>query len=332
MYFLARSFCFFLVFSVLLNLFLLSGKNFFQYGKTIISYSNNYRTTLVFLISPFLFTLICAYVFRKIKVFTLGIYLFGGTIILFGGLSLVSFGNGSISLEPSPYFRAQKDDINQTREFLIAHAGGRIDSHWGTNSKEAVESALNRKYSLIELDFSVTKDQRIVASHTWEKFYEMTNSSKNERDIPTREEFLAKKLFSKYSTLSAEDVKEIMIKNPDFTLVTDKIRELKPLKEIFFFPDRTIVETFSPLGYLETKELGYKYPAYRVSSLTAIPVVYALHIPIITAPERMIRRYPEIFKNLHEQNVTIMVYTRDDVGFIEEYQGTHFSLLYTNSL
>ena len=298
----------------------------------VFSNLNNYRTTLIFLISPFLLALGFSYACRKIRPLTLGAFLFGGTLVLYGGLFIISFGNSFIPLEPSPYFRAQKDSINQTREFLIAHAGGRIDSHWGTNSKEAVESALNRKFSLIELDFSVTKDQRIVASHTWDKFYEMTNSPKNERGIPTREEFLTKKLFSKYSTLSAEDVKEIMIKHPDFTLVTDKIRELKPLKEIFFFPDRTIVETFSPIGYLETKELGYKYPAYRVSSLSAVPVVYALRIPIITAPERMIRRYPEVFKNLHDQNVTIMVYTRDDVEFIEEYQGTHFSLLYTNGL
>ena len=116
----------------------------------------------------------CAYVFRKIKVLTLGIYLFGGTLLLFGGLSLVSFGNGSIPLEPSPYFRAQKDDINQTREFLIAHAGGTIDGISGTNSLEAVENSRDQQFSFFELDLLISKDNRIVAAHDWKHFLEIT--------------------------------------------------------------------------------------------------------------------------------------------------------------
>ena len=91
MYFMVRSFCFFLLFSVVLNLFLLNGKNFFQYVTIVFSNLNNYRTTLIFLISPFLLALGFSYACRKIRPLTLGAFLFGGTLVLYGGLFIISF-------------------------------------------------------------------------------------------------------------------------------------------------------------------------------------------------------------------------------------------------
>ena len=213
---------------------------------------------------------------------------------------------------------------------MIAHGGGIVDEFTGTNSKEAVEASIQNGFSLVELDFLVTKDKKIVAGHDWKRFYQMSGmDSKNPQPL-MEEEAMKQKILGKYTPLNGSTVLKILEENPEVTLVTDKIRDLRLLREKIFLPERTIVEVFSVLDYWEAKELGYAYPAYRVSSLGAVPPVYACHISVITAPERMIRHYPEVFKNLHEQGVTILVYTGNDIDFVKKYQGTHFSLLYTD--
>ena len=54
---------------------------------------------------------------------------------------------------------------------LIAHAGGAIDGHVYTNSKEAVLNSINNGSKYIELDFSLTSDSELVCVHRWENVY-----------------------------------------------------------------------------------------------------------------------------------------------------------------
>ena len=322
----------FLLLSWLLNQFLLSGAAFGTYIAIIVSSLKNWRTTLVFLVSPLLLSLIVAACLRKIK----SKYWFAGiasaSALFFFGMYLFSYGFSSQPIFPSSYYWKEKGDLKKTRDFLIAHAGGMADSQIGTNSKEALDYSLSRNSKLIEFDFDFTSDHQLVCVHDWEKFYKMANIPKGNQKIPALTEFKQTVLYGKYTTLTGEDINKMMQEHPEVTLVTDKVSDFPVLKEKLPYLDRMIVEVFSPVDYLKAKSIGFKYPAYRVSSIAAVPAVYAMHAEMITAPERMIRRYPAIFKQLHEQKVTILVYSRDDERFIEQYQGTHFSLLYTNSL
>lgn len=93
---------------------------------------------------------------------------------------------------------------------FIAHAGGNIDGHLYTNSREAVENALESGFNFIEIDFSVTRDGHLVAIHDWKSFGQMTG-------IPTEnalsiEEVKKRRIYNKYHALSGQDIAEIMKK------------------------------------------------------------------------------------------------------------------------
>ena len=49
---------------------------------------------------------------------------------------------------------------------LIAHAGGAIDGHTYTNSKEALINALDKGFTYIELDLYETSDSNVVCLHS----------------------------------------------------------------------------------------------------------------------------------------------------------------------
>jgi len=235
---------------------------------------------------------------------------------------------------PSPFYRESKGNLENSKDFLIAHAGGGIDGHIYTNSREAVENSLERGYSFIELDLLLSKDEKIVAVHDWESFYKNTDLSlTSDKPEPLSfEEFKAKKLHGKYTTLVYEDIIELLKKHESMILVTDKLTDVDKLEGMQIFNERVIIESFSLKQYNKSIEAGFKYPAYSISSLQSVGKILFMDITVIVVPKRLIVHYPTVFKNLHERKVTILVYTDNDEGFIEKYQGTHFSLLYTDFL
>jgi len=238
------------------------------------------------------------------------------------------------STVPSPFYRESKGNLENSKDFLIAHAGGGIDGHIYTNSREAVENSLERGYSFIELDLLLSKDEKIVAVHDWERFYKNTDLSlTSDKPEPLSfEEFKAKKLHGKYTTLVYEDIIELLKKHESMILVTDKLTDVDKLEGMQIFNERVIIESFSLKQYNKSIEAGFKYPAYSISSLQSVGKILFMDITVIVVPKRLIVHYPTVFKNLHERKVTILVYTDNDEGFIEKYQGTHFSLLYTDFL
>jgi len=239
-----------------------------------------------------------------------------------------------ISVASSPFYKESKGNLKEGRAFLIAHAGGGIDGHIYTNSREAVENSLERGYSFIELDLLLSKDEKIVAAHDWENFYKDTGlllTSDKPQPLSV-DEFKARKIHGKYTTLAYDNIINLLRSHETMVLVTDKLRDINKLNELYAFNERIIIESFSLQQYDEAKKAGYKYPAYAVSSVWDIGKVVVLDISMITVSKKNFLRYPTLFKNFHEQKITILVHTVDDEEFIEKYHGTHFSLLYTNFL
>lgn len=318
---------FFLFFSLLLKFIFLQGAPTSAYFLPLTNPVLYLRLFLIFYIAPLSISLLAAFFlrfyFRFISCFLIFVILLLLSVTHFSSLNYSLHGISS-----SPFWKNTKGDLNQKRDFLIAHAGGKIDDYIYTDSREAVENSLKRNFSLIELDLTMTSDNKIICAHSWQDFFNMTNTTA----IPTEKEFKKYKLYEKYTPLTGADIRNIMLENPDLILVTDKITDYSALKEILFFPDRMIIETFSFKEYQNAKQAGYTYPAYAITSLADIPFIFWKQITMVTVSERMIRLYPSIFENLHRQKVTILVYRSDDPHFVTQYQGTHFSLLYTDSL
>ena len=144
---------------------------------------------------------------------------------------------------------------------LIAHAGGAIDSCTYTNSREALELAAKNGYRFIEFDFQFTSDSVMVAAHSWKDFNAMTGYAHWGDSVPTFSEFSSRRIYERYSPLSAHEINTFFEQHPELYLVTDKISSPEQLGR--YFPDlkdRMVVEAFSYQHYCQLKKEGY----YRV--------------------------------------------------------------------
>ena len=105
---------------------------------------------------------------------------------------------------------------------LIVHAGGGIEGHTYTNSREALLNSLEKGACFIEMDLLYTSDGHLVCAHSWDEVYPV-------KSRPTLETFVASKVQGKFTPLTAEDLVEIMKENPQMHLVID----MKPSTKLF---------------------------------------------------------------------------------------------------
>lgn len=140
----------------------------------------------------------------------------------------------------------------------IAHAGGSIDGHTYTNSKEAVEHAISCGITFIELDLSLTSDSVLVCAHGWRHFNELTTGIKTDTTVLSFAEFKSRKINGKFTPISYQDVDSIWAANPHLILVTDRISDPEILIKYFgHMRDRVYVECFSREDYENIKHLQF---------------------------------------------------------------------------
>lgn len=141
---------------------------------------------------------------------------------------------------------------------LIAHAGGEIDSCIYTNSREALEQAVVRGYSFIEFDFQFTSDSVLVAAHSWSDFNKMTGFAHKGDSAPSLNEFKSRRIYERYTPLTASEINRFFEQRSDIYLVTDKVSQPEILAR--YFPglkSRMVVEAFSYPHYAQLKKEGY---------------------------------------------------------------------------
>ena len=144
------------------------------------------------------------------------------------------------------------------RAVLIAHAGGEIDSCIYTNSREALEQAVVKGYSFIEFDFQFTSDSVLVAAHSWSDFNKMTGFAHKGDSAPSLNEFKSRRIYERYTPLTASEINSFFEQRSDIYLVTDKVSQPEVLAR--YFPglkSRMVVEAFSYPHYAQLKKEGY---------------------------------------------------------------------------
>lgn len=141
-------------------------------------------------------------------------------------------------------------------DIVIAHAGGGIDNSVYTNSLEALIFSYSRGIKLFELDLLETEDGHLVASHSWEDYWNDVGI-KNEGKI-TIKEFLSNERLDMYTHLYYQNINDFFEKNTDAILVTDKVTNIKKIASSFTFKNRIIVEVFDEEKINDVISLGMK--------------------------------------------------------------------------
>lgn len=99
----------------------------------------------------------------------------------------------------------------------IAHACGGIDGVTYTNSREAFIQGYNLGQRVFEIDFNLSNDGVLIASHDENTWRQLTGSN-----LPyTSEHFNQLLLLDEYDSLSCADVIDLMALYPDVYVVTD---------------------------------------------------------------------------------------------------------------
>ena len=171
---------------------------------------------------------------------------------LFGNVKLTSDDiRGFIQLIPN--FRALR----------VAHAGGGIKGKTYTNSLDALDQNIKNGFLYFELDFSFTKDGRLVCIHDWRNSFERSFGFRT-KEKPTLEAFEALvKNRSEFKKCTLESLAYWMKQNRSAFIVTDmkedNLRGLKILAEtIPEFETRIIPQVYYPRNYDKVKRMGYK--------------------------------------------------------------------------
>lgn len=143
------------------------------------------------------------------------------------------------------------------RHDYIAHAGGAIDGNPMTNSLEAVENAIAHDMKYIELDLQVTSDNKLVAAHDWDLYFDQTGNENKE--IPSYDSFCKSKILGKYTPMTYRLIDSLFSEHPDVWFVTDKVRDMEILENSLpSIKDQIIVECFSPEQYEDCQRRGFR--------------------------------------------------------------------------
>lgn len=110
-----------------------------------------------------------------------------------------------------------------TEAQIVRHGMGLLDGNSMSNSLEALEDSYEKGYRYIEADLSVTSDGYVVCSHGFlESDYIRTGMEyREEKHIPTLEEFQSWKIYGKYTTMTLDDLIAWMASHKDVCFFFD---------------------------------------------------------------------------------------------------------------
>lgn len=211
---------------------------------------------------------------------------------------------------------------------LIAHAMGGIDQTDYTNSAESLKQAVENGYHVIEADFSVTSDGRVVCAHDFSEFTE----------IPDYDTFMSSKIKGQYTPISVENLIACIAQNQDMYLMTDfkwdnsfgssnhdvetimdAITDAIAAYQQISLYNQIIIQVYSENNYQYIAEnypytnyvytlYNYAYPIYEEIAATCLKY----QIPVVTmSKERATADHVEIFD---KWNIQVFSHTVNDMG------------------
>jgi glycerophosphoryl diester phosphodiesterase len=155
---------------------------------------------------------------------------------------------------------------------LVAHALGSVDGVDGLNCKEAFLANYEAGVRVFEADLRMTSDGFVVLRHDW---IGGLQDGVDQTAIPTLDEFLAKPILGKYTSLSFRDLLLLMAQYPDVCVVTDTkftdaeavtvqframLDEARRLGLSYLF-DRMVVQIYSP-QHFQVVDSIHHFPYY----------------------------------------------------------------------
>lgn len=225
---------------------------------------------------------------------------------------------------------------------LVGHAGGAIEGNIYTNSCEAVEESIKTGRNVVELDF-VKLDDNYVCFHDKEAVgFDLPESISG---------FCGYKIKSKYTSLTLDDILDLMETYPGLIIITDcKDGDICDFLETICaklqiinrweWSKRFIVQVYS---IAQAKELDNHY-SFFTKGLTLYASTYYVwdfpwltkmcimyHIPILIMPYNYVINN-HVLKCLKSKNIKIWVHTVNDKVVAQQLKIKGVDGIYTDIL
>jgi glycerophosphoryl diester phosphodiesterase len=222
---------------------------------------------------------------------------------------------------------------------LIAHAGGIGNHRTYTNSLEALDRSAARGYPAVEIDFSWTRDDRVVLLHDWV------------RDVPrlfdqppgrmSLDEFRSARSAGGLTLLTLDDLEPWFEDNPEILVFTDfkerTVEGLRRLAEAYSHQVHRIVpQIYQPDELESVRDLGFDSIVLTLydSDLDDNAVVDFASRNRLFGVTMPIRRAlsSDLPERLSEIGIPLFVHTVNDYPTFLELQARGISGVYTDWL
>ena len=118
------------------------------------------------------------------------------------------FNNSDISSVTAAGNKVKWSDVK-----VIRHACGEIDGNFYTNSREALNNSISLGVNAIEMDFMFTTSYKLVCLHKW--------SDIGAKKVLSTKAFKKRKIYGRYTTMSARKALKKLIKAGNIYLIVD---------------------------------------------------------------------------------------------------------------
>ncbi|KXB73061.1 MULTISPECIES: stalk domain-containing protein [Peptostreptococcus] len=234
----------------------------------------------------------------------------------------------------------------------IAHAMGGIGGNTYTNSKEAMENSYKRGIRVMEADFSLSSDDKLILCHSFD-----TSSLSSlglplswNKEKPSEREFLSKKILGTYHTMNFEDVAKYMKAHKDMYLVVDlKTNDIKSVEKSYrelvrvakkvdpdimkrVIPQIYYEEMYRPLMNIYNFK-SMIFTTYRLEELKAQKIVdfsYEHGIKIVAVNKF---KFSNVLTNkLLDRGISLYMFTYNDEKIVNTLRNNYVSGFYTDFL
>ena len=161
-----------------------------------------------------------------------------------------------------------QSELYRVREVLqsqktVVHACGKYNDYTYTNSYEALVNCYEEGNRVCEIDFNLTRDNRLVLGHEGGSDAWMVGLDTT--DVLTEAQFLDQKYLGELTTMSLDDLADFMRSHEDFYVVTDiKGQNLNNVEGCAIIAaecpdllDRFIIQIYHISEYGQVRNLGF---------------------------------------------------------------------------
>ena len=220
----------------------------------------------------------------------------------------------------------------------IAHAGGKIKNTKYSNSLEALNNSNKLGYQFIEIDISITNDNKLVLIHDW---YKTRKKLFSKIGIVSEKTFLKDKMVNKLTPINLDTALSWLKNHPNIYFISDtkNIDIISVLKYVNQFhaqiKERFIPQIYFFDEYKKAKQLGYNdiiLILYKLKNTNDEIIEFVKNHELLAISLSKKEAQTKLRNKLQEMDKKLLIYTANDPSEIKHFRELGIETFFTDNL